>query len=172
MTRSCLANLLVRAETPGDQLAIHHIVTRAFGQDSEARLVDRLRENGKFVLSLVAVADGELVGHILHTDMIGTDQRLAGLAPLSVLPAVQRQGIGAALINESLGYLCEQGYDGVVVLGHPDYYRRFGFQAAFGFGIHTQFDVPAEYLMALDLTGTGLKPGQARYQPEFESLAP
>lgn len=172
MTRSCLANLLVRLETPGDQPAIHRIVAQAFGQDPEGRLVDHLRANGKFVLSLVAVLDGELVGHILHTDMIGTDQRLAGLAPLSVLPAVQRQGIGSALINESLGYLREQGYDGVVVLGHPDYYRRFGFHAASGFGIHTQFDVPAEYLMALDLTGTGLNPCQVRYQPEFESLVP
>lgn len=172
MTKALLTTPLIRLETPADIPAIHGIVAQAFGQDAEALLVDRLRENGKFVLSLVATLDGERVGHILYTDMLATAQRLVGLAPLSVLPDVQRRGIGGALVIESLAYLCEQGYDGVIVLGQPDYYPRFGFRRASDFGVRTQFDVPAEHLFALDLTSTGLKPGMVRYQPEFEALVP
>lgn len=164
------SDLLVRLETPADQAAIRAVHELAFGQGAEAALVDALRENAKLVLSIVAVLGGDVVGHILFTDLLGGSQRLVGLAPMAVLPGHQREGVGGALVREAFGYLREQGYGGVVVLGHPESYPRFGFRPAAEFGIKTQFEAPDEYLFALDLKGDGLKSCVARYQPEFESL--
>lgn len=163
-------DIVVRLETPGDIDAVRVVNEQAFGRPEEADLVTRLRENGKRTLSLVAVVDGLVVGHILFSDMLGAEQRLVGLAPMSVLPDYQRQGVGERLIAEAIGYLREQGYNGIVVLGHPKYYARFGFRPAATFGISTQFEVPEAYLMALDVAGTGIKQCLARYQPEFDTL--
>lgn len=163
-------DLIVRIETPGDAPAIRVVNEEAFGRPDEADLVDRLRENGKVTLSLVASEDGRIVGHILFTDMLGTGQRLVGLAPMAVGRDLQRQGIGKALVSEAMGFLREQGYHGIVVLGHPTYYPRFGFRPAKCYGIETQFDVPDECQMVLNLTDDRLEPCKARYQSEFDSL--
>lgn len=166
------ADLLIRLEIPADAPEIREVNRIAFARETEAQLVDSLRENGKLALSVVATLDGKVVGHILFTDMEGTGQRLAALAPMAVLPVRQRCGIGSAMVREGLAYLREQGYDGVIVLGHPEYYPRFGFRAAAESGIRTQFDVPPESLFVLNLSGRELTPGLARYPPEFDAVAP
>lgn len=165
-------DLLIRVELPRDIPAVREVNLAAFGRNTEADLVGTLRESAKFVLSLVAVLGNRVVGHILFTDMLGSAQRLAGVAPMAVLPEFQRAGIGSALVRTGLEYLREQSFAGVVVLGHKDYYPRFGFRPAAEFGITTQFDVPAEYLLVAQISGTSLAPGNVRYQPEFETVAP
>lgn len=172
MTDDLSSELTIRIELARDISAVREVNLAAFGRTTEADLVDTLRENAKFMLSLVAILDGEVVGHILFTDMLGSPQRIAGLAPVAVLPKIQLAGIGTALVRAGLEYLREQSYTGVVVLGHKDYYPRFGFRPAAEFGITTQFDVPTEYLLVAQLSGTPLAPGNVRYQPEFETVAP
>ena len=105
----------------------------AFGQDAEARLVDALRAGGFAPVSLVAEINGQVVGHILFSDLsiiteTGNVSALA-LAPMAVLPEFQRQGIGSALVRRGLEVCKEQGHRIVVVLGHADFYPRFGFSA-------------------------------------------
>lgn len=170
MPGTTLHDLTLRVETPLHMEAVREVNRRAFGHDNEADLVDRLRENAKFRLSLVALVDDQVVGHILFTDMTGVTQRLAGLGPLAVLPEYQRRGIGSALVRAGLEYLREQSCDAVVVLGHRDYYARFGFRPAADVGITTQFDVPPEYLFVVALSDVAVAPGKAIYQPEFEQV--
>lgn len=172
MTDTLLADLYIRVELPRDIPAVREVNLAAFGRTAEADLVGNLRENAKFVLSLVAVLGDRVVGHILFTDMLGSPQRLAGLAPMAVLPEFQHAGIGSALVRAGLDYLREQSFAGAVVLGHKDYYPRFGFRPAAEFGFTTQFDVPAEYLLVAQLSEIPLAPGNVRYQPEFETVAP
>src|SRR5437879_1244482 len=122
---------ILRPETVADHEAIRRVNRLAFGQDDEARLVDALREGGYVRLSLVAERSGQLVGHILLSDLpivteAGTIPALA-LAPMAVLPEFQNQGIGSALVRRGLEACREQGHKIVVVVGHPRYYPRFGF---------------------------------------------
>ena len=163
-------DLLIRVELPSDAPAIRELNRKAFGQEAEAALVDALRENAKFLLSLVACVDGEVVGHLLFTDMLGSVQRIAGLAPMAVLPGFQRRGVGSALVSEGLQYLREQSYIAAVVLGHKDFYPRFGFRPAEDFGITTQFEVPPDHLFVAPLAATPVNAGALRYQTEFDAL--
>ncbi|NMG77013.1 GNAT family N-acetyltransferase [Aromatoleum diolicum] len=172
MTDIVATELSIRVEIPGNIPAVREVNERAFGRETEAALVDTLRANGKFALSLVAALNEQIVGHILFTDLLGSAQRLAALAPMAVLPDHQRAGIGSALIRTGFEYLREQGYDAVVVLGHKDYYPRFGFVPGANFGITTPFDVPPEYLLVAQLSVRPVAPGKMLYQPEFEAVAP
>jgi putative acetyltransferase len=139
--------------------------------------VERLRENGAILLSLVAVVEGRAVGHALYSPVhIGdadTTLEGAGLGPMSVVPECQRAGIGGRLVAEGNRRMRERGCPFVVVLGHPDYYPRFGFEPASGHGIRCEWNVPDEVFMVLPLdparlTGRG---GLARYRREFEAVA-
>lgn len=148
----------IRAERPADQQAIYDVVKRAFEtaahrDGNEQDLVNALRDSDAFVpeLSLVAEQGGKIVGHILFTKVqIGTQQALA-LAPLSVLPEYQRQGIGSALISEGHKRAALLGYSYSVVLGSETYYPRMGYVTARTWGILPPFDVPDENFMAYRL---------------------
>jgi len=169
-----MADLIIRHETPADILAIRAVNEAAFETGAEAALVDALRENGKFTLSLVADAESEIVGHILFTDIAmkpgGAETRMLGLAPMAVRPEWQGKGIGSALVRRGLEDCRELGYRGVVVLGHPGFYPRFGFTPASRHGISCAYDAPDEAFMALALGEVVLPKGRAHYQPEFAAV--
>ena len=166
----------IRDERPGDELAIHAVNEGAFGQPLEARLVDTLRDAGAVVVSLVAEVDGEIVGHILfsevHLEPERAGRKLVGLAPMAVAPGLQRGGIGSALIAEGLRRCADLGYAAVVVLGHPSYYPRFGFAPAHRFGLRCEFPAPPEAFMALELSPGGLDGAGAtvRYHAAFRAV--
>jgi putative acetyltransferase len=167
----------VRRETAGDGLSVRRVNELAFGRPGEADLVDRLRGCCPEALSLVAEAGGEVAGHVLFTPVsTGYGRDLVqgmGLAPVAVLPRVQRQGIGSALIRAGIERLKRNGCPYIVVLGHPDYYPRFGFVPASRYGVHCGWDVPDEafMLLLLDETVEGRLRGLVSYRPEFDQLA-
>ena len=165
----------IRQETSGDTSAVFEVVRSAFeharpSDHDEHHLVERLRKSSAFVpeLSLVAESDGRVAGHILFTEIRIADTTQLALAPLSVVPSLQRMGIGGQLIREGHRIAKEMGYTFSVVLGYPDYYPRFGYRPASAFGIRAPFEVPDEVYMALNLQGTdGKLDGVAIYPPEF-----
>ncbi|HYG61865.1 MAG TPA: N-acetyltransferase [Thermoanaerobaculia bacterium] len=168
----------IRPEQPEDVPAVHQVNSAAFGREEEARLVDLLWEAGAVVASLVAVDKvgdaGEVVGHILFSPVTldGCDRSIAGLAPMAVLPGRQRDGIGSALVERGLAACRDAGIEAVVVLGHPEYYPRFGFVPASRFGLGCEYPVPDEVFMALELTPGALAGcrGTVRYRPEFSQV--
>ena len=145
--------MLVRREKPEDCAAIRFVDEQAFGRPDEADLVDRLRAQGVVLASFVAETEGLIAGHILFNRMsIETaDQSIAAvaLAPLAVIPTLQRQGIGGKLIGHGLDWLRGANERIVFVLGHPDYYLRFGFSTDISRFIESPFN-PNSF-MALEL---------------------
>lgn len=169
------ATCRVRPETAADLDAVRAVHVAAFPAPLECRLVDALRAAGKAVISLVAEADRRVVGHVLFSDVSIARgvRRGIGLAPVAVLPATQRRGIGSQLIHAGLTRAAALGYDFGVVLGEPAYYRRFGFETASRFGLANDYGVD-EPFMALALHADGLRgaSGLVTYQPEFSLVAP
>ncbi|HSG16585.1 MAG TPA: N-acetyltransferase [Anaerolineae bacterium] len=166
----------VRPERPEDQLDIHDVNREAFGQDEEAELVDAVRQAGGALFSLVAVYDGQVVGHILFSPVnIESHEAMypaVSLGPLAVLPEFQGQGIGSLLVKAGLAACREAGHGIVIVLGHPDYYPRFGFRPASLFGIRWEHDAPDEAFMVVELHqgAVAAASGVARYHPAFEGV--
>lgn len=166
----------IRVEEHEDIAAIRNVNEQAFGQLAEADLVDALRRNGKAALSLVAEEDDHIVGHILFSPVtLETDAGEligVGLAPVAVLPEFQNRGVGSALVERGLEICREAGHRFAVVLGHPNYYPRFGFIPASRFGIKREYETPDENFMAMELRGGALRnqAGMARYQPEFNEV--
>lgn len=168
----------IREEIAEDFAAIYEINEAAFGRSDEPLLVDRLRSRKAIIHSLVAERNGELVGHALFSPvMIHKDSGVvivaAGLGPVAVLPAYQKQGIGSALITAGIEMCREAGYRAMIVLGHPNYYPRFGFQPASCFNISCAYDdVPDDAFMVLGLEEGALKTinGVAYYHPEFDGV--
>ena len=166
---------VVRRERPEDVPAVRRINELAFGQPAEARLVDALRVSGKALLSLVALEGEQVVGHILFSPVKIEPpvESLAavGLAPMAVLPESQNRGIGSQLVNAGLDECRTAGYDCVVVLGHPKFYPRFGFVPASKFHLKSEYDVPDEVFMALELREGALSDGGlVRYESEFSEV--
>ena len=158
----------IRDEAATDRGVVRKIVTAAFGRDDEARLVDRLRADGDAAISLVAVEEGRIVGHILFSPLAAPFRALA-LAPVSMLPERQRSGIGSALIRAGLARAQAGGWEGVFVLGEPAFYRRFGFDPALAEGFRSPYSGP--YLMALALAGKlPAASGAIAYAPAFGGL--
>ncbi|MGI5175400.1 GNAT family N-acetyltransferase [Dactylosporangium sp. CA-152071] len=162
---------VTRVETAADEPAVRAVNLAAFPTAEEADLVDALRADPAWIdgLSVVAAGeDGEAVGYALLTRChIGGEPALA-LAPCSVLPRVQRQGAGSAAIRAALDAARAMGEHTVVVLGHAEYYPRFGFGRASQFGIRAPFDVPDEALMAMALRdGVEVPSGTIAYAPPF-----
>lgn len=167
--------LTVREERAEDYYEVSQIVETAFrkaefSDHTEHVLVDRLRRSASFIpeLSLVAEADGDLVGHILFTEVLVGAERGVALAPVSVLPEFQGRGIGSRLIDRGHRIAKALGYKVSIVLGHPDYYPRFGYVPAIFLGIVAPFDVPDEaYLAKVLITSSECK-GKVVYAKEFE----
>ncbi|MGD8437204.1 MAG: N-acetyltransferase [Syntrophobacterales bacterium] len=169
----------IRKEQPQDIQIIHQVNTRTFGQLLEADLVDRLRRNCNDLLSLVAVAGNEIVGHILFSPITveGEETTAEGmaLAPMAVLPEYQRQGIGSKLVRAGIAILASSDCAFVIVLGHADYYPRFGFEPASSYGVRCEWEVPDDAFMILVFKESGMQgiSGVARYRPEFaEAVEP
>ncbi len=148
----------IRAENSVDFPAVRRLVQKAFAgaehtDGDEQNLVERLRAGDAYIpeLALVAEEDGVIIGHIMFTrGRVGRAEVLA-LAPVSVIPAAQGRGVGAALIREGHRIARGMGHSFSVVLGHAAYYPRFGYRPASQYGIKAPFDVPAENFMACDL---------------------
>ncbi len=132
---------MIRFARPADHAAIAEVVEAAFGQPDEARLVERLRAAGDVLLEMVAAdAAGSVTGHILFSRLWADRAELiAALAPLAVRPGLQRTGVGSALVRRGLEQAREFGAHGVLVLGHPAYYPRFGFAAEAAAGVKSPF---------------------------------
>lgn len=168
--------LHLREEAPGDHAAIAALNETAFGQPAEAALVDLLRAHGALTLSLVAVAGAELVGHIAFSPVTitgdGGVHPAIGLAPMAVAPAWQGRGVGTRLVRAGLEHLRAAGSRAVIVLGHPNYYPRFGFAPASRFGLRWEHSAPDEAFMALELVPGALAgvAGVVRYRPEFDAV--
>lgn len=172
----------IRKETPDDYNQVIELTEKAFetmefSDGNEGSLVDKLRKAPTFIkhLSLVAESNGQVVGHILFTPIyIENGQqhfKSLAMAPVSVLPEFQNQGIGSQLILAGHQHAKELGFQSVIVLGHEHYYPRFGYQPASQWGIKAPFDLPSEDLfMAIELTEGALSgiAGTVIYPPEFE----
>jgi putative acetyltransferase len=165
----------VRAEKLEDVEAVRRINVAAFGREGEADLVDQLRGVAS-TFSFVALESEQVIGHILFSPVTieeaHNDSLILGLAPLSVLPDYQRQGIGSSLIQHSLEQCARSGCKAVVVLGSPAYYRRFGFTPAKQKGLRCEYPVPDEAFMVLELQSGALEhcAGTVKYRSEFMQL--
>jgi len=159
---------VIRDELPDDRAAIHAVVAAAFGRRAEADLVEQLREDGALAVSLVAVEGDAIVGHLVLSPMKASFRAL-GLAPLSVLPARQRAGIGGQLIWEALARVDREGWRAVFVLGSPDYYQRFGFSVGAAAGFASPYAGP--HFMVRLPPGSVLPPaGGVDFAPAFAVL--
>jgi len=162
----------IRPERADDAAAIRAVHRAAFPTDDEARVVERLRDRDQARVSLVAEEDGCVVGHIVFSPVSLVAPSACslglGLAPLAVLPSHQRHGIGSALVRAGLTDCREQGCAFVVVLGHPGYYPRFGFQRASVVGLRNEYGAD-EAFMVLELQAGSLPAGGGlvKYGPEF-----
>jgi putative acetyltransferase len=168
--------IAVRTENLEDRKSVRRVNELAFEQPNEADLVDALRANANPYISLVAVIDEQVVGHIFFSPVSveseGSAFTAMGLAPMAVLPEYQNQGIGSQLVREGLRECERLGQDIVVVLGHPNYYPRFGFAPASLKGLRSEYDVPDEVFMVLELSegALGGRRGLVKYHSEFSRM--
>jgi putative acetyltransferase len=167
--------LLIRPEGSWDYLAVHEVNAKAFETPAEANLVDELRKVVHPYVSLVAEEDGEIVGHILFTPVTlsrHVDLKIMGLGPMAVAPMQQRKGIGSGLVKAGLERCKDLGFGAAVVLGHKDFYPRFGFMPSVRYGIGCEYDVPPEVFMVIELQPGYLQgaSGTIQYHPAFNDL--
>lgn len=169
--------MLIRTETSADYDGVYQVNVKAFGdREDEAKLVDKIRSSEGYIkeLSIVAEQVSKIQGHILLSKAIVEDgentHNVIALAPLAVMPKLQKQGIGKALIHEGLERCRELGYTLVFLIGHPEYYPKFGFQPAGQHGFELkQFEVPADVFMVCELQGGELQKikGELKYPESF-----
>lgn len=162
----------IRPETPADAPLIRSLTDAAFAgvehsSQTEGAIIDALRQANALTLSLVAEQDDAIIGHVAFSPVLidGQDLGWFGLGPVSVSPALQRGGVGTSLIEEGLRRLKHRGARGCVVLGDPNYYRRFGFTSdhALRYG-----EVPPEYFQSMPLSGDPAQ-GEVAYHPGFDA---
>jgi putative acetyltransferase len=159
----------IRNEEAKDLEQVREILCNAFPTAAESKLVDTLRRNGAAIISLVALRDEQVLGHILFSPVSTAPPNEAkgiGLAPVAVHTAFQAQGIGSQLIREGLKLCKELGYDYCVVLGDPKYYQRFGFEKASKFGLQNEYGADDEFRL-IRLSEHEISPGEVQYAPEF-----
>jgi predicted N-acetyltransferase YhbS len=162
-----------------DDLQISSVLTQAFGSTVEAQLVQKLSQSDHFIpeLELVAVVQKEIVGYLLLTKVRvilnqGDFRSSLALAPMAVLPAYQQKGIGSALVRTALAKAITLRYSSIIVLGHTQYYTRFGFKPASLWQIRSPFPAPEEAFMAMELTDGSLKDaaGVVEYASPFYEI--
>jgi len=170
---------IIRQETPSDIAAIHDANKQAFdGREAEAGLVDAIRKSENFIpeLSLVAEENGQILGHILFSRIyIETENGqlpALALAPMAVLPEYQKQGIGSHLVRRGLEECKQLGHAIVIVLGHTDYYPRFGFSASLAKSLECPFGDCGEAWMAVELIPGALQEmrGKVVYPASFNRV--
>lgn len=162
----------IRAELPADEQAINALTVKAFApmsfsDGSEAPIIRALRRSGELSLSLVALAkEGEIVGHVAFSPVTinGLHNEWFGLGPISVDPAVQRAGIGRALVQSGLGILRERGASGCALIGNPAIYSRYGFESD---GLLTHGDLPADIVQRVVFAGPA-PTGDLKFASSFE----
>ncbi|MGE6487107.1 GNAT family N-acetyltransferase [Paenisporosarcina sp. NPDC076898] len=171
----------IRTETKNDFKHVFNLNYTTFGnRDDEAKLVEQIRFSDGFIpkLSIVAEDQGDIVGHLLLSKAKltneGKDKVVIVLAPVAVLPKFQKKGIGSKLIEEGLKRAKKEGYGLVFLIGHPDYYPKFGFQPARAHGLElTQFQVPDDVFMVCELIDGELENnvGELHYPKAFFGTA-
>jgi len=154
---------------------VHAVNASAFETPAEANLVEVIRHEVSPIISLVAEQKGEIVGHILFSPVSlsgHADLKIMGLGPLAVAPAHQGMGIGSALVKTGLEMCKELGAGAVIVLGHPGYYPRFGFCPSVRFGIRSEYEVPQEVFMVMELQPDYLinASGTIQYHAAFKDV--
>ena len=165
----------IRTETEADRASVHEVNESAFETAAEANLVDMLREQASQVISLVACIQTEIVGHIMLSpvELSGHQGlKIMGLAPMAVTPEHQRKGIGTKLVRAGLKECEMLGIGAVAVLGHPEFYPRFGFIPSSRFGIVSEYEVPEEVFMIRELEAgylNGLS-GTIKYHTAFSNV--
>ncbi len=159
----------IRKERQGEAAEIAGIHRAAFGGESEAHIVNDLRKCAGLTLSLAAEIEGVLIGHIAFSQAKIGAAVGAALAPLAVLPAYQRRGAGGALVREGLKRIGEMGFSVCVVLGHSEYYPRFGFVPADRYDIHNNFNASPQNFFAAALQPGALEKisGIVQYHSAF-----
>ncbi len=168
-----MAPFVVRAFEPSDAVAVSRVVKTAFGGDAEVALIETLRRESDMVCEFVAATPTDVIGHIAFSRLVmqcdGASLRAVALAPLAVAPAHQRSGVGKALTRFALRALAEAQEDVVVVLGHPSYYRVFGFSALLAKLLEAPYSGDA--FMALELRAGALAGGRwkVKYARAFSS---
>lgn len=165
----------IRAEVEQDRDAVYALNRAVFDADIEADLVDALRLRADPHISLVAEDGGEVIGQIMFSPAtLSADPEFHAMAlgPMAVKSGRQSQGIGSALVRDGLAACKQLGYQAVFVLGHPQYYPRFGFVPASRYLISSAYQVPDEVFMALELIPGALsdKAGKMHYHPAFDGL--
>jgi putative acetyltransferase len=164
----------IREERPADLAAIRDVYQRAFEQDQEANIVEALRSNAAALLSLVATLNSQVVGHIMYSPItIGGEVTCAALGPMAVLPEHQRQGIGYKLVDTGNRKLKDAGCPFIIVLGHANYYPRFGFRPASTHGIKCEWEVSDNVFMVLVLDQEKMHrvSGLAKYRHECSTVS-
>jgi putative acetyltransferase len=166
--------MVIRPETEKDFPGVYEVNRLAFSQENESKLIEKIRQGGNYVpeLSLVAAINHKIIGHILFSKIkiVGkTNTASLALAPMAVVPEYQKQGIGGKLIKKGLAIAGKLGYNSVIVLGHKDYYPKFGFKKASLWGIQCPFAAPDEAFMAIELSEHALvgRAGMVEYPKEF-----
>lgn len=167
--------MLIRAEKESDISTVRALNVATFQRSAEADLVDALRRQARPIVSLVAERESIVVGHILFSPVSlesGSDLKIMGLAPMAVTSQHQRSGIGSALVRAGLEQCKKLGVSAVVVLGHPEYYPRFGFLPSMRFNIRSEHNVPEEAFMVLELEPGALRArsGRIKYHPAFSQI--
>lgn len=165
-------SIFVREETAADVRAIDVVNISAFASENEAKLVSALRQSAGYIseLSLIAESHNRIVGHILLTT-IGLfnaqgERKILSLAPMSVVPSQSHRGIGSALVRAAIAKAGSLGYPGIVVVGHPEFYKRFGFDSAEKWQIRCPLPVPGDAVTALELSKGGFAGGGALRYPQ------
>ena len=149
----------IRPETEADRAAVRAVNEAAFETSAEADLVEALHGKGVPLVSLVAEVDGKIVGHILFSPVSLSEHahlKVMGLGPMAVVPDRQRKGIGSALVRQGLTSCKDSGSCAVVVVGHPEYYPRFGFAPAGRYSLRCEYDVPKDVFMVTELEAGAL----------------